>query len=518
MESQKIDALRFLGNPQQCVLPLYQRPYSWEKNVECKVLFENLYYIGNAEDRANWYLGAIVCQDTGGNLANPVFVLIDGQQRITTLTILICAMTEYLRKHPKTKLDEVKNWDSMLKTYVVNSEAEGEKWYRLLLNNEDKKDLQELIFKVSKGEDIPKYRGKSNIFDNFHWFKRKLNKNNIKTIYEGLKKLELILISLDEHDVAQNIFETLNSTGRGLTNIDKIRNYLLMGVLSEKEAEELYNYYWRPMELSFENNHIHGNNHVDYFVRYYLMMKLKKPITKERVYDDFRMVSDNFENATFCIKELNEFSKYYLNLFGNLNKCPEFKKEFKDFYTLRMRVFAPFLMKLLQQYKNGQFTKQECSNIFKLCIGYYLRKSLCGWTGNSAKDLSLKLLKVIENGGNYSDILEFMLSLKSNDRMVSDSMLKEFFIIDFKTYSKNHFVFSNLINFHKIASIDTSDLKVVRLFDDVDVEYSNQIGNLTLEGIDLCMDIEADSDEEFIDKRTEALIDLILKVWEYPSL
>ena len=272
------------------------------------------------------------------------------------------------------------------------------------------------------------------------------------------------------------------------------------------------------MELSFENNNIHGKNHVDYFVRYYLMMKLKKPITDKRVYDDFRMVSDNFENATFCIKELNEFSKYYLNLFGNLNKCIEFKKEFKDLYVLKMRVFAPFLMKLLQQYKQGKLTTKECSNIFNLCIGYYLRKSLCGWTGNSAKDLSLKLLKVIEKGGNYSDILEFMVNLKSNDRMVSDSMLKEFFINDFKVYSKNHFVFSNLINFHKTANIDTSDLKVVCLFDEVDVEHSNQIGNLTLEGIELCMDIEAGSNEEFIEKRTEKLIDMILKVWEYPTL
>lgn len=518
MESQKIDVLRFLGNPQQCVLPLYQRPYSWEKNVECKVLFENLYYIGNAENRANWYLGAIVCQDTGGNLANPVFVLIDGQQRITTITILICAMTEYLRKHPKTKLDEVKNWDSMLKTYVVNSEAEGEKWYRLLLNNEDKEDLKELIYKVSKGEDIPKYKGKSNIFKNYHWFKRNINKNNIHSIYEGLKKLELILISLDEQDVAQNIFETLNSTGRSLTKVDKIRNYLLMGVLSQKEAEELYNYYWRPMELSFENTQINGKNHIDYFVRYYLIMKLKKPISNKSVYDEFRMVSDNFENATYCIKDLNEFSKYYLHLFGNLNKCPEFKKEFKDFHLLKMRVFSPFLMRLCQQYVNGIRSKEETAKMFKLCIVYYIRKSLCGWGGNSVKDLSLKFLKIIENEGSYSDLLEIVLDLKSNDRMASDSMLKEFFVVDFKAYSKNHFILSHLVNFNKKANIDTSDLKVVYLCEDVDGEYVNKLGNLTLEGIDLCMDIEANSNEEFIDKRTEKLIDLILRVWEYPTL
>ena len=517
MESQKIDVLRFLGNPQQCVLPLYQRPYSWEKNKECKTLFENLYYIGTAEDKANWYLGAIVCQDTGGNLANPIFVLIDGQQRITTISILICAMTEYLRKHPKTKLDEVKNWDSMLKTYVVNPEVEGEKWYKLLLNNEDKKDLQELTYKVSVGEDIPKYKGKSNVFKNYHWFKRNINKNNIHHIYEGLKKLEMILISLDEKDVAQNIFETLNSTGRSLTKIDKIRNYLLMGI-PKKEAEEIYNYYWRPMELSFDEHLIFDTNHINYFIRYYLMMKLNRPITNYSVYEKFRMVSDNFENTTSCIKELKEYSDYYLNLFGNLNNYPEFKKEFLDFYLLKMRVFAPFFMKLFQYYNNGKFTIGETSKIFNLCIGYYLRKSLCGWTGNSAKDLSLKLLKLIENGGNYQDIVEFILKLKSNDRMISDSMLKEFFVVDFESFTKNHFVLSHLVNYNQTVNVDTSDLKVVRLCEDVDGEYINKLGNLTLEGIDLCMDIEAGSNEEFIDKRTERLIDLILKVWEYPSL
>lgn len=520
MESQRIDTLRFLGNPQQCVLPIYQRPYSWDKKVECKTLFDDLYFIGNAENRNNWYLGAVVCQNVGGNLATPVFVLIDGQQRITTVTILICAITEYLRKHPQTKLDEVKNWDSLLKTYVVNPEAEGDKWYRLLLNNEDKEDLQDLIYKVSVGEDVPKYKGKSNVFNNYHFFKRNINKNNIHSIYNGLKKLEMILISLDENDVAQNIFETLNSTGRSLRHVDQIRNYLLMG-LDNQEAEELYYHYWRPMETAFEQNKTKNGvkDHFDYFTRYYLMMKLDMKVRTDAVYDKFRVVSDNFENAKQCIKELHEFSQYYLNIFADCETDSVLKREFSELHTIKMRVMSPFLMKLYKFYVEGNLSKTEFIQIFNVLKSHYLRRSLCGWIGNNGLDnVALKLCKIIDNGGGYNEVVECLFTFKGNDRFLSNAQVKENIPQNFKRYPKNHFVLSKLINFGQPAPIDTSELDVVYLCEKVSDEYLDKLGNLTLEGIDLCMDIEADSNEEFIDKRTEALTDLILKVWEYPSL
>ena len=518
MYSESVRTLYFLGGQHQQVLPIYQRGYSWVANLECKKLLDDLIFIGNHDESDSWYLGAIVCQNKGGNLATPVFVLIDGQQRLTTVTILICAITEYLRKHPKTKLDEVKNWDSLLKSYVVNSEGEAEKWYKLLLNNQDKNDLKELIYRVSKGEDIPKYKGQSKIFTNYNWFKRNINKNNISSIYDGLRKLEMIQIILDEKDVAQNIFETLNSTGQSLQTIDQIRNYLLMGL---EESEEVYNHYWRPMENSFKESILKSNpKHFDWFARYFLIATLEINVNSKDVYDKFRVASNNYEDAQNCIKELSEFSKYYLRLFGDCEEDVSLKKEVKDINIIAMRMMTPFLLKLYYLYDHIQISKEEFIALLNMIESYYMRISVSN-VGKSviSANLPVNLNRLLDKEDKSFEIAKYFLNLKGEDRFIPDSTLREnVHTKNFEVYRKNHFVLSKLTNFGRIVPLDTSELEVISIFDDVSPSHSYKIGNFTLEGIDLCMDIDADTNEEFIDKRTEALIDLILKGWEYPSL
>lgn len=520
MYSESVKTLYFLGRQHQQVLPIYQRGYSWLANVECKKLFDDLYYIGKTEDRESWYLGAIVCQNKGGNLATPIFVLIDGQQRLTTITLLICAITEYLRKHPKTKLDEVKNWDSLLKRYVINSEGEDEKWYRLLLNNEDKDDLKELIYKISEGEDIPKYKGKSRIFTNFQWFRRNLNKNNIIAIYDGLRKLEMIQIILGEKDVAQNIFETLNSTGQSLRDIDQIRNYLLMGMNSD-EAEGLYSHYWKPMESNFNNSILKNNpNHFDWFARYYLITELGINVNTKDVFDKFKVASANYDNAKYCIKQLSEFSNYYLRLFGDCEEDAVLKKEFVELNTIAMRMMTPYLMKSYHLYAHNVISKEEFLTLLTMIKSYYMRISVSN-VGKSviSANLPVNLNKLLDEDNRMELIPEYFLNLKGEDRFISDSTLREnIHTKNFEIYRKNHFVLSKLVNFNRTVPLDTSDLNVISVFNDVAPTHSYKIGNFTLEGIDLCMDIEADSNEDFIDKRTEKLTELILRVWEYPTL
>ena len=519
MQSESLRMRSFLGRPQQYVLPIFQRKYSWTPNVECKTLFENIIDVAKSDDKNTWYIGAIVCQNKGGNLGRPVYVLIDGQQRLTTLTLMICAMTEYLRKHPKTGLDEVPNWDTILKECVIYSEGQGDNWYRLLLNNEDKDDLKELVSKVAGGEDVPKYKH-SRIFGNYHWFKRNINKNNIKLVWDGLRKLEMIHINLDETDVAQNIFETLNSTGRSLKKIDQIRNYLLMG-LEPSEAEAIYNYYWRPMERSFNNPNLNnGSNHFDWFTRYYLMFKLNQSVNTKDVYDKFRIVSNNYENAKECIKEITEFSNYYLRLFGNCEEDKTLKKEFSELNTVAMRMMTPFLMKIFSLYDHEEISKDEFLKLVNVLKAYYMRISVAN-VGKSviSSQLPVALNKLLDEDNGVELVINHFIGLKGEDRFISDSSIREMIHTrNFEIYKKNHFVLSKLVNYGRQVPLDTSDLEVVKLCENVSESHSYKIGNFTLENIDLCMDIDADSNEEFIDKRTEMMIDLILRVWEYPTL
>lgn len=518
MDAESVKTLEFLGRPQQQVLPIYQRGYGWT-NKECKTLFENLVDVGTLDMKNTWYIGAIVCQDKSTGLATPVFVVIDGQQRLTTITITICAITEFLRKHPNIKLEGVKNWDSLLKTYVVNSEEEGDKWYRLLLNNEDKEDLKELIYKVSAGEEIPRNNGESRIFTNYNFMRRNINKNNIVALVDGLRKLEMIFIRLSEKDVAQNIFETLNSTGRSLKHVDKIRNYLLMG-LENQEAEEVYYHYWRPMERAFSNNLIRKQNHFDYFARYYLVLKLNTSIRTDKIYEQFRKVSHNFENAKECVKELNEYSQFYLNLFAGCEEDKDMYISFLDFDTIRMRAMSPFLLKCYKYYADREISKGKLMGIYSVLLSYYFRRSICGWSGNSGLDnVSVRLCKLLDHDNPYHEIVKTLFSFKGYNRFLSDDTVREEICSrNFREYSKTHFILSKLVNMDVPALIDTSSLSVECIYPEVNKEYLGKLGNLTLNGVELCMDIQADSPEEFIDKRTEKLTEMILQVWEYPTL
>ena len=518
MDAESVKTLEFLGRPQQQVLPIYQRGYGWT-NKECKTLFENLVDVGTLDMKNTWYIGAIVCQDKSTGLATPVFVVIDGQQRLTTITITICAITEFLRKHPNIKLEGVKNWDSLLKTYVVNSEEEGDKWYRLLLNNEDKEDLKELIYKVSAGEEIPRNNGESRIFTNYNFMRRNINKNNIVALVDGLRKLEMIFIRLSEKDVAQNIFETLNSTGRSLQDVDKIRNYLLMG-LENQEAEEVYYHYWRPMERAFSNNLIKKNNHFEYFARYYLMLKLNTTIRTYKIYEQFRKVSHNFENAKECVKELKEYSQYYLNVFGGCEKDKELCKFFSDLDNINMRAMSPLLLKCYKYYIDKKISREKLIEIYSVVMSYYFRRSVCGWGSVSGLDaLSVKLCKILDQESPYQKIVQTLCLFKGRNRFLSDKLVtEEVYDKNFMEYGKTHFILTKLVNKNVPALMDTSSLSVECIYPEVNKEYLGKLGNLTLNGVELCMDIQADSPEEFIDKRTEKLTEMILQVWEYPTL
>ena len=136
-----------------------------------------------------------------------------------------------------------------------------------------------------------------------------------------------------------------------------------------------------------------------------------------------------------------------------------------------------------------------------------------------SSQLPVALNKLLDEDNGVELVINHFIGLKGEDRFISDSSIREMIHTrNFEIYKKNHFVLSKLVNYGRQVPLDTSDLEVVKLCENVSESHSYKIGNFTLENIDLCMDIDADSNEEFIDKRTEKLIDLILRVWEYPTL
>lgn len=240
MQAQEKTLIEFLRDKQQFTIPIYQRTYSWTSK-QCLKLWEDIQEIANNSDVEYHFMGSIVRikrkLDTSEISQQ---IIIDGQQRITTLLLLISALIQATESKERS--------EELQELYLINRHGKDELKYKMLLTQQDKSSLIDII------ENRPNaVLNSKRIKENFEFFKEEIAKSNPEKIYAGIRKLMIVDISLDpEHDNPQLIFESLNSTGLELSQADLIRNYVLMG-LAPKHQEELYHNYWRAMEKDFGN-------------------------------------------------------------------------------------------------------------------------------------------------------------------------------------------------------------------------------------------------------------------------
>lgn len=523
----------FFGGKIQFIIPIHQRKYSWTRNDECKRLFEDILDAGKADVPTNdngkeepipYFIGSVVHKDVSDSGQSLLKMLVeDGQQRLTTLSEIALAIYKTAKEHPKScAIEGIDTVDEILDNFIINRYSKGEEYYKLILNDSDKNDWKELVDMVISGEKINsntiKAHKKSNIFNNFGFFMSKVNKNNINDLYQGILRLQIIEIYLEKHDIDQMIYETLNSTGKSLSTMDRVRNNLLMG-LPQEEQEELYGNSWRSVEILFEE---HNPIYADKFIRYYCIGELKQKVTTVNVYRDFKKLTNNYSNPVKVIKDLKRYAQYFMNMFFGEESDEELQVMFDNFSKSNPMEFSPFLLKVYDEYHKGNLSKKDFMYIIKLLEAYLMRRSICGLSGNQGSDgIAVRMVRNIDFNNIVESFTEFMLDIKGNLRFISDETVMDTLKNrDFCLFRKNKYVLSRLANYGKKTKIDISDVNLIQIRRDMDINeiFLTKIGNLTLEEIDLCMDIEADSNEDFINKRTEKLTELILKVWEYPTL
>ncbi len=221
----------------QLVIPIYQRLYSWEKE-QCKQLWDDIIKIGGDDKMDGYFIGSILYVLDGITHSNNALLIIDGQQRLTTITLLLTALRNHLSDEVKRK--EIEDH------YLINSDKDGDKKFRLILSESDKDTLLSLIDKDRRKPSELSLK----IVENFKLFEEWISKNTdkLETIFKGLEKLMIVGIALDkEKDDPQLIFESMNSKGIELTQTDLIRNYIIMETEIEKQ-EGFYNKFgelWR---------------------------------------------------------------------------------------------------------------------------------------------------------------------------------------------------------------------------------------------------------------------------------
>jgi len=251
MKATEAKFLSFIKKSPQFVIPIYQRTYSWTER-ECRQLWDDIVRTGENDAISAHFVGSIVYIEKGlyqVTSQSPLLV-IDGQQRLTTLSLLIAALAKALDKFSEGRQEPLEGFSprKLRHYYLINPEEEDERHYKLILSQTDKDSL---IAKVT-GKSLPKDYSRR-IIENYKFFEKWIAEyqDRLEIICKGIAKLMVVDISLSrDQDNPQLIFESMNSTGRELTQADLIRNFILMGLEPELQ-KQLYMNYWRPMEIDF---------------------------------------------------------------------------------------------------------------------------------------------------------------------------------------------------------------------------------------------------------------------------
>ena len=319
MDARKGNIFEILNGNKQFLIPVYQRYYSWDIE-QCRRLWNDIVDM-QKRNKAGHFVGSIV------NIAEQAmptgvqkYMIIDGQQRMTTLTLLLLALRDYAIQHPEDTTINSRRIDNML---LKNEYEVGDERYKLLLTETDR----DILIRLVESKPIPDGT-KSRLIDNYKFFSGKIADRDLQPaeIYESIGKLQIVNITLDRTmDDAQAIFESLNSTGKELSESDLIRNYVLMG-LEPSEQTYVYEHLWRPMEQLFLYET--QDSVMDSFFRHYLTMKLTRIPKQGRVYEEFKLYHLNCEFGTIreLCQDLLNYAKFYTDIVFKRSNNAELKR------------------------------------------------------------------------------------------------------------------------------------------------------------------------------------------------
>ncbi|MFP6299117.1 DUF262 domain-containing protein [Helicobacter pylori] len=558
MEAKATTLLRFFEENQnnQFVIPIYQRLYSWKKE-QCEQLWDDIIKIGGNDKMNGHFIGSILYVRDGNTHSSPLLI-IDGQQRLTTITLLFIA----LRNHSS---DEVKILEKFsrkeIENYLINNNKDGDKKFRLILSESDKDTLLFLIDKNKRKPSEPS----SKIMENFKLFEEWIRKNTdkLETIFKGLEKLMIVWIALEkEKDDPQLIFESMNSKGIELTQTDLIRNYIIMETEVEKQ-ENFYNQYWRAMEEDFKQNETLFNR----FVRHYLTIKTGKIPNEKRVYEAFKdyQQKEGIEIEDL-LKDLQKYCGYFCQIAFKKEADKDLNKALSFLVDLEMDVIYPLLLELYSDYKDGVLSKQDFIPIIALTESYICRRAVCGFGSNGLNKIFAFFTKNINKDQYLESMKVHFLSLeKTTGKFPKDSEFRDSFITkelyDPKKIKKIRYFLERLEkNSNTEEPVNTQKCNIEHImpqtltpewekdlgenFKAIHEKYLHTIGNLTLTGYNSeysnkpfqekrnmengfkqsplrlnqsLKDLESFGEKE-IEKRANDLADWALKIWTYPIL
>ena len=511
MEATQAQLLSLLDGKKQFTIPIYQRTYSWTLS-QCERLLEDIKRVGTDESQLSHFIGSIVYFNPSSSPVTsvPELLVIDGQQRLTTVSLLLLALTHFLKQNEDIKLDDDETWEEIQETYLVNKHRKDDTKFKLLLTRKDKETYTKLVNEISLTDNDSK-----RVIVNYRHFVSKINKGNIKTIYAGIKKLIIVDVILErDKDNPQLIFESLNSTGLDLSQADLIRNFVLMGQPINIQTE-LYEKYWYPMEQSFGEN----ISYLPWFIRDYRTMRESAIPNIDHVYETFKnhlKSSNGPKNMEEAVKFLHRYSQYYVRIALLKEKEPELLKRTKEIQQLRMDVSYPFLIAIYSDYEDKAITLEEFIEIMDIVKNYVFRRAICGIPTNSLNKTFATLYKRLKRETYLESVKAAFLMMDGYRRFPNDAEFeREIVSKDVYNFRSRNYLLEALENMKRKELVNTENYTIEHIlpqnvntpeewkielgdnWEKVKEKYLHTLGNLTLTGYNSEL-----SDRPFKDKKT----------------
>ena len=518
MKATETRLFKFLQKSAQFIIPIYQRQYSWTY-AQCEQLWNDILRAGSTGLEGH-FIGSVVYVERSlySHSDVPELLVIDGQQRLTSNSLLIAALSHEITKRNEKAEQKIEidgtNAKKLKNYYLCNAEEDGELYYKLVLTQSDNEALHKIVDGKVDFEEESVHR----VEQNYRFFAGKLanlDDDELSHIYKGLQKLIIVDIALDkDKDDPQLIFESLNSTGLALSQADLIRNYVLMKQ-DIKEQNRLYKNYWFPMEKNF--GHGEYSERFNAFMRDFLTLKTGYTPRKDEVYEGFKTyVAKSTDSIQDIVAEVHRYSTYYAAFTLEAESQTSLREAFKDLNSYKVDVAYPLLLEMYNDYDHKVLALDAFVECVRYIESYAFRRLVCWIPTNSMNKTFARFSVGLKKDRYVESFKAKFLLLTGNRRMPLDSEFEHNLQNkDMYNMRSRSYWLRKLENYHHKEPIHVTEYTIEHVmpqnpnlskawqealgenWQEVHETYLHTLGNLTLTGYNSEL-----SDRSFQEKQT----------------
>jgi predicted transport protein len=455
VQAQDVRFTELLDGAKQFIVPIFQRDYSWGTK-HCHQLWEDILRVGTDPQAKGHFLGSVVyiaAEDNSASITR--WLVIDGQQRLTTLTLLLLALRDHLAAHSESS-EELPSVDAIDDYYLRNRHARADRRSKLMLRRSDNEQLQALIDGKADADSLGRVR------ENYRYFRTQLDRASLEAVFAGVKKLVVVDVCLTRgQDDPQMIFESLNSTGLDLSQSDLIRNFVLMR-LDDESQTGLYEEHWRPMELAFGARF---SAEFDRFVRDFLVLKLRpsKQFRADQIYQQFRAYFVGplgAGDAREVLAEMHRHAGYYARFSLGQETSAVLAEPVRRLRAL-VEVAAPLMLVLYDCYERaGSLPSAELREAVELLESYVFRRVVCDMQTRSLYQIFATLAYRVQQNAPLRSLKVALFRATPQRRFPTDHEFRDALETrDIYAMRNKHYLLDRLENDSK-ERIDTTNFSV----------------------------------------------------------